>query len=692
MNQTVPGAVSITVREMHIPTYPPGEPQKNPMFLEKRVYQGSSGVVYPYPIIESIASHKEDRTWTAITLENEYLRIVLLPEIGGRVYMALDKTNGYHFIYYNRVIKPALVGLTGPWVSGGVEFNWPQHHRPSTFEPVDWLTVENPDGSKTAWLSEIDRMFRMKATVGFTLYPGRAYLELSVRLANRTSEPQTFLWWANPAVHVHDEYQSVFPPDVHAVMDHGKRDVSAFPIATGTYYKVDYSPGTDISFYKSIPAPTSYMAYHSDYDFLGSYDHRARAGMAHVADHHTVPGKKQWTWGNGDFGRAWERHLTDEDGPYVELMCGAFTDNQPDFAWLQPDEEKRFTQVFMPYKEIGPIKNASKDCAVNLDVGDGRATFGVYLSCRRSVTIELVHSEIVIEKRDVILGPESPLVQTVPVPVGTQPFELLLRVISEGRELIRYSPARPKQRELPKPAEAPPPPAEVASAEELFLIGLHLEQYRHATWEPEPYYDEALSRDPGDIRSNNALGLLLLRRGAFGEAESHFRRALARITSRNPNPYDGEPSYNLGLSLRLQGRYDEAYDAFYKSVWNQALKSPGYFELARIDCRRGDYGLAIEHAGHALDANLLNHRARHLLVACARRAGRLELAREETRTALELDPMDLGALYESFLLSGSEGYVRLTRRPSNNALEIALDYAHAGLFDEATRLLSENRR
>ena len=151
-------------------------------------------------------------------------------------------------------------------------------------------------------------------------------------------------------------------------MDHGKRDVSSFPIATGTYYKMDYSPGTDISRYKNIPVPTSYMAYHSDFDFVGCYDHGVQAGMMHVANHHVVPGKKQWTWGNGDFGKAWDRHLTDEDGPYIELMCGAYTDNQPDFSWLQPGEEKRFTQVFMPYKQIGAPKNVSKDVALNLEV------------------------------------------------------------------------------------------------------------------------------------------------------------------------------------------------------------------------------------------------------------------------------------------------------------------------------------
>src|SRR5438046_73170 len=154
-----------------LPTYGIGQPDKNPMFLEKRVYQGSSGVVYPYPVIDHVEDEKHDRTYTALFLENRYLKIMVLPELGGRVQMALDKTNGYHFIYYNRVIKPALVGLAGPWISGGIEFNWPQHHRPSTFMPVEHSLEKHADGSATVWLSEIDRMQGTKSLLGLTLYP-----------------------------------------------------------------------------------------------------------------------------------------------------------------------------------------------------------------------------------------------------------------------------------------------------------------------------------------------------------------------------------------------------------------------------------------------------------------------------------------------------------------------------------------
>ena len=244
--------VKIWEEQLVIPTYEIGKPDKNPIFLENRVYQGSSGRIYPYPTIEKISDEKTDKIYNAVWLENEYLKVMILPELGGRIQRAYDKTNDYDFVYYNQVIKPALVGLCGPWISGGIEFNWPQHHRPTTFSPVDYMLIENEDGSKTCRINDVDQMYGTKGEASFTLYPGKSYIEIKGQLYNRTAMPQTFLWWANPAVPVNDYTQSIFPPDVHAVMDHGKRDVSRFPIATGEYYKHDYSEGVDISRYKNI--------------------------------------------------------------------------------------------------------------------------------------------------------------------------------------------------------------------------------------------------------------------------------------------------------------------------------------------------------------------------------------------------------------------------------------------------------
>ncbi len=181
-------------------------------------------------------------------------------------------------------------------------------------------------------------------------------MEAKVRIYNRTPFTQTFLWWANAGIRVHDQYQSFFPPDVTFVADHAKRAMSWFPIARNFYYGVDYTQGVDLAWYKNIPVPTSYMVTKSEFDFFGGYDHARRAGLVHVADHHVAPGKKQWTWGNAEFGYAWDRELTDADGPYIELMAGLYTDNQPDFSWLQPFETKTASQFWYPIQEIGPVE------------------------------------------------------------------------------------------------------------------------------------------------------------------------------------------------------------------------------------------------------------------------------------------------------------------------------------------------
>ena len=666
-----------------IPTYEIGKPEKNPIFLEKRVYQGSSGVVYPYPVIESIADTKSDHEYEAVYLENEYLKIMILPELGGRVQRAYDKIAGRDFIYYNQVIKPALVGLAGPWISGGIEFNWPQHHRPSTFMPADCAIEENEDGSVTVWCSEREQMFHQKGMAGFTLRPGCAYLEIKGVLYNPTETPQTFLWWANPAVKVNDEYQSVFPPDVNAVFDHGKRAVSTFPIATGVYYKMDYSAGVDISNYKNIYVPTSYMVAKSEFDFEGGYENDTKAGMLHVADHHFSPGKKQWTWGNGDFGRAWDRNLTDEDGPYIELMAGVYTENQPDFTWLMPYEEKSFVQYFFPYRELGVVKQASKDIVLNIVPAEGGARIMVYVTSKQKCDIILrtADGERIFEE-EIILSPEEVYDRTVPV--GDVLFEKLELVVNR---LVGKA-SQGQDAEIPAPAEAALTPSQIKTGEQLYLTGLHLEQYRHATWCALDYYEEALRRDPLDVRCNNAVGLWYIRRGRFSKAEPYLRTAVKVLQKRNLNPYDGEPLYNLALCLKYEGKLDEAYDWFYKSTWNAAWQDAGYFACAQISASKGEWEKALWEVEHSLSRNSHNHKARALKAAVLRHLGRAQEALELCVESLKMDNFNYGCRFEELLCgSGDEkAFTELMRGCCHNYDELALDYKAAGLCKEASKV------
>ena len=763
-----------------LPTYEPAPPDRNPMFLEKRVYQGSSGKVYPLPVIDRIAEQATPRRWKAVWIENEFLKVLVLPEIGGRIHRILDKTNNYDLIYHQPLIKPALVGLAGPWISGGIEFNWPQHHRPATFMPVDTEVERHDDGSVTIWCSDHDPMARMKGMHGICLHPGRAYVELKVRAYNRTQFTQSFLWWANVATRVHEAYQSFFPPDVYFVADHARRSMSEYPLAQGRYYGVDYGergrkgvpPGevpaqfvpphcakpsgignpearpqmpdprcrmpdyapNDLSFYANIPVPTSYMCMGSREDFFGGYDYEAQAGIVHIANHHISPGKKQWTWGNHEFGYAWDRNLTDaaargEFGPYIEIMAGVYTDNQPDFAFLHPGETKSWSQYWYPIQKIGPAHHANLDAAVSLVLSkkDFRLGVSVTRTFRKAVVrLERADGSGAAEW-DATLAPGKPFV--LRSPQATKPWTIgktVLRVMDRvGREIISYQPKPRAEGEVPPPATEPPAPADIASTDELFVTGLHLEQYRHATRCPTLYWREALRRDPGDARSNNAIGLWHLKRGEFEAAEPHFRRAIERLTRRNANPADGEPFYNLGLCLCRQAEalvndearktngernpkpearnmpgargirhldfglhssfvirhsslLSSAYAAFYKATWNQAWAGAAYLALAELDCRRADWTKAIEHAHRAYVSGAYNQRAMNLWALALRKDGQRDFAETMLRAFRRTDPLDWWTRH----LLGED-----MTCDTQTLLDIALDYARAGFYAEAIEML-----
>lgn len=684
---------------VQIPTYETGEKDINPMFLEKRVYQGSSGKVYPIPVIDKICDEKVMKPYKIIFLENDYLQVQIMPEIGGRIYRALDKTNNYDFVYYNRVIKPALVGLAGPWISGGIEFNWPQHHRPNTFGNVEYLLKENDDGSKTIFVGEIDKIYGTKVTTGFTLYPDKSYIEITAQLYNRTPEAQTFLWWANPAVAVHDETQSIFPPDVHAVFDHGKRDVSKFPIATGIYYKYDYSDGVDISRYKNIPVPTSYMAYKSDYNFVGGFDYRENAGILHIADHHVSPGKKQWTWGCGDFGKAWDRNLTDEDGPYIELMTGVYTDNQPDFTWIQPYEEKTFTQYFLPYKTVGQVKNASIDIIMGLETENFNTTVKIYAtSVFNDIIVTLKGKNGIYIEKSISVSPTDIYEKTVETGNESEEDLILSVKTSEGRELLSYQAAPKGIVHTPDPAKAIGKPEELKDVEALYLAGMHLEQYRHATYEPDGYYLEGLKRAPKDIRLNNAYGKLLFKRADFENAEKYFKTAIKTSTRHNSNPYDCEPYFDLGKALKFQNKTDEAYDAFYKATWSASWQASGYFSLAQIEFEKGDYIKAFESIEQSLNMQYRNYKARNLKTNILRKLNKLDAAEQFVNETIKFDALEATSRYELSLIyyakndvdkakNALEEVKRIISNDEKNYIAMAIDYIDCGDYNEAANIL-----
>ena len=595
----------ITEETIVLPTYQTAPPDPYPRFYAGRTYQGAKATYYPYPVYDQLTDAKTNVTYRMVVLENDYIRVAVLPELGGRIFSAEDKTTGYNFFYRQHVIKPALIGMLGAWISGGAEWNIPHHHRASSYLPVDYKIESSLDGSKTVWIGETELRHRMKWLLGMTLRPDRSYLEMTVKLFNRTPAAQSFLFWINPAVHATDSYQVIFPPSVQWTVQHGKPEFASWPVARQKYGGTDYSAGVDISWWKNHPNPVSFFAWQCQEDFFGGYDHARQAGVVHVANHHVSPGKKFFEWGKGPEGDTWSRLLTDADGPYLELMAGSYSDNQPDYSWCQPSETKVFTHYWYPVRNLGGLKQANIDAALNLEVTNQTARLSLNTTGPHpGAQLRFESGGAVLLNQTLDISPAEPFTveRKIPDTLAAGPLRVTL-LTDKGVPLLSYTKQTPPPSPMPKPAGKPQPPKSLTNAEDLYLTGLRVEQLYSPSFDPESYYREALSRDPGDYRANTALGQLFCRQGRFRDAEPLLRAALDRAAAHYIRPKDNEAQYYLGVSLRGQGNYDAAWDAFYSAIWGAAWKAPSYYALAEIASRRGRFSEALDLADQALGAN-----------------------------------------------------------------------------------------
>ena len=687
--------VEVLQTTMTLPTYPPGPCDKNPIFYTGRVYQGAQGRIYPYPLQDVLSDDQVDKDYTALLLENEYLKMSLLPEVGGRLFSLTDKATGFEVFYRQSVIKPALIGMLGAWTSGGVEWNFPHHHRATTFMPVDYALKANADGSKTVWIGETELRHRMKWSIGLTMRPGRSYLEADCRFMNRQAYVQSMLYWANVSVHCGPDYQVLFPPSCRVGVDHHKNYYTRFPLGRPD---VASEALADLSWWKNFTTDhRSIFAVDPDNDFLAGYDHGRQMGTVHVANHQIVCGKKFFLWGNNPGGFVWDKVLTDHDGPYLELMVGAYSDNQPDYSWISPYETRTCKQYWYPIKKIGGVKCANLDAAINLErLAPDKVLLGFNATARfaRAKVVLNCGSQAVSEVIDI--DPNTPYVKEFPIQAGLTDQQITgILFAADGRELVRYTPvAVEDDQPLPEPVENPKPPAEYKTVEELYLVGLRLEQFHNGIFDPQPYYDEALRRDPADLRVNTVLGIRLARQAKFAEAERHLRVAVGRTTRNHTRAKDVEPHYYLGVVLKEQGRFKEAEDELWKAAWSDGWQRAAYLELGKLGCLKRDYPQALEMVDNALAVAAKSSKAHVLKAYILRKLGRNSEAQTALDAARDLDPLDVWSTAEQGFLDGpDESLLDAVAQDRGDRLEQVLetvtDYGGLGAVDEARLLLGQ---
>jgi tetratricopeptide (TPR) repeat protein len=695
--------VKLTEKDWILPTWPVASPDKNPIFFRGEAYQGASRHYYPLALNDQYVQERIEKPWKTLVLENEYIELAVTPEIGGKLYYATDKTNGYNFIYKNNVVKPSNIGMTGAWVSGGIEWCVLHHHRASTFLPVDYTTTDNADGSKTVWIGEIEPRHGMRWTIGITVRPGKSYFEVEGRIHNASPLTHTFLYWANVAAHTNENYQTIFPPSARGATYHSKTSFTRWPFSTEVYTGQDFTSGIDISRWKNVVNSNSFFVHDLKEDFMGGYDHGKNSGTIHIGDHNIVKGAKLWEWGSGPRGQATEGRLTENDGPYVELMTGAYSDNQPDYSWIRPYEVKTWKQFWYPVKGIRGFKNANLNAAVNLEPADGKTVFlGYYATSKiEKGKVILRHKGSTIFEKELQISPDEPFSQSIRIEEGFDITDLYteLAIPGTGEVVISFQPEKiTPVEELPEEVRGYPEPSTLETVEELYLTGSRVEQFYSPRHDPMDWYLEALRRDPGDIRTNTAVGNRYLKNGDYETARSYLSRAIKRLTKDYTRPASGEALYLQGLVLKAMGLYEEAVDTLYRASWDYAWHSAAYYQLAQLSVRKGEYEKALREINESLLTNARNNRSVALKAAILRKQGDPAGALTILRNLREADPLDFRLINEHYLAGkqagtngGSEELLillnRLMRGNTRNFLELASGYIEDGLLSEAGDIL-----
>lgn len=698
-----PAAAQYSINKLEIKTYEKDLPDPNPRYYEGLDHQGVQRHPYPYRMEDNLTDRASTKTYDSEQLENEYIKINIIPELGGRVYSATDKTNNYEFLYRNVVIKPSLIGMAGSWISGGLAWGFPHHHGPLTMAPYEHREVANADGSKTVWVAKTDYATRMRIRIGMTVFPGKSYLQVEVFLDNRTPLVNSFLYWANPAVKADPSYQIYFGPSVQWAAYHHKADFVRWPIGDASYMNTDYA-GVNVSLWRNIKIPASFFCWQTKDDFIAGYSHSGKAGTAYVGNHHILPGMKVWEDGDNPDGNARRGSLTDNEDEYIEMMAGGFSDNEPDYSWIQPYEVKHFKQYWFPVRDLDGIDLANLNGALSFRLDEkGQARVAINTtSVQQNARMIVKAKGTKLLERTVTISPDKPFAESFPVEKQYGRSDLEVSVVSaQGQELLHFQPLPEQNTNLkkPDPVAQPGKPEDFKTVEELYLAGLRLDQFFNAHMESNPYFAEALKRDPGNYELNVWLGIKASKNMDWAEAESRFRTALERITNNYTRPKDGEAFYYLGVALRAQGRYDEAYDQFYNAVWSSAWHGAGYFALAGLDCRKGDFAEGLEHIDNALTGDATSPEFLVLKAMILRKAGRLEEAAQLATEVSEKNVLNFQSRNEVIILdrkNGKDAVAKLALADLDHMMqgdeeaytELALEYANNGFPDEAIDVLS----
>jgi tetratricopeptide (TPR) repeat protein len=659
-----------TIREAKqvFPTYPFSGPDPAPIMTRSSMW-GRGPRLYPYFFYDRLSYSPVDQSWNVVTLENPYIRVHVMPEEGGKLVGAVEKSTGKEFIYYNHVRKFRHIALRGPWTSGGIELNFGiVGHTPATASPVDYLVRKNSDGSVSCVVGNIDLPSRTQWRVTFTVPPDRAYVESSALWYNPQPLNQSYYVWMNAANRLSEDLEFVFP---------GVRYI-------GHDYSVPEDPwpmtadGRNLSRYKehNDTDQGSYFIHGVLDEFMGSYWHNANFGFGHWALPQDMPGRKFFRWPLSRAGGIWESLLTDADGPYFEPQTGRLMD-QNDHEFFAPYSVDQWRELWFPFKEIGGMVKATPYGALNVrNTGDG-VSLGFSALQRIDDDLVVTAGGKQIHRERVALKPMEVYQKKLLTPVAAGTLEVRLG------DKLSYT-DNPKANLLRRPLN-------FREYEENTLEGLYQAAERE---EKGRNYEAALEKyllllgkEPLHVRALTRVAELYARRAEYEKALEYAHKALDYVM------YDPDANYIYGVIARRMGNRVDAKETFGWAARSMKYRSTANCQLGEVYLMDGEYDRAQEFLRRALEYDVRNIKALEVLSTLYRLRKDADQASKTLDRVLEIDPLNHLARFERYLLDPGtarlEQFRALIRNelPHETYLEIAMHYVNLGLDDDAARLL-----
>jgi tetratricopeptide (TPR) repeat protein len=645
---------------------------------------------YPYTALdwESRSEKPVPVEYDSLVLENEYLRIEFLPELGGRIWSAHDKVADRELFYHPTVIKPGRYNPRNAWPVGNLELYGPYDTHMITWpgEPWPWALVRHPDGSATVVLSHIDHFFRDKMFLEVTLRPGKAYIELTTRLYNKNLLPNRYLIWTNAGVAASEGSRFIYP--MTKTIGHVSSALSTWPVIDGV----------DLSWNKNNINMLGVFGLDIYDNFMSIYDYKADYGTICYTNRLLARGEKTWTFGSGLTAYRQAENYTDHDGIYMETQSGRFIWDG-NYEFIDPGATDGWTEYWFGAGKLGGLTTTTRDVAIHFDIPaqrPGVAKLAVSPTGDFPGAVHALYSageKIWSQTQDLTFG--KAFQAEVSLGRETSGKMLELRIVSkEGTVLLdhKFHPdgSHPEASYASDSIPRKFGPLETLHVEEAYQVGLGHEKFGQIS-DAERAYRAALAKDPLFSPAHLRLGLLALDRFQWDEATQHFEKVLQR------DPTNGDARYFLGIVDAESGRYLDARRHYYRIVPSSDKFGRRDYALGLLDLGEGNQSKALQELAAAAAHTPEDVSVRQAYAYLLRKKGQLPEAQNETKAILELDPTNAFVRAEHWLQSGASesersGDLDLLNRACaqhpQGYLELATEYFQLAAWQEASQVLA----